>query len=457
MTNPQEASAALGARFARWTLFLTLVLIPFSTIRLNGVAANAVWLGSLVVFSGFYLATEIVHTKPRYAHLMFWLFNYIWLALAPFVQYVTSSIPSQIGVVKTDLIPLAATVTLLSWMIAQYSSSRHARAVLIRDDTGIARQIAKNRNLVLIWSFGFGFTLFYISTVGIGNLFSSRDLRTIASIEISQESSLGAIFSSMAWVPTLAVSLLLLARAQEQKKISSYALAFLAAVPALLVTNPLSSARYVAAAAWGGFALAFLARAERRAVILATKLSVSMGFLFVFPWLSIFRREGQTFQGSDVIRNFYFNGDYDAFWSLVNSIEYMIDKGAVATSQFLGPVLFWFPRSFWPSKPQDSGVVLAQFKGLTFTNLSAPLQAESILAFSAVGLLLYFYWLGKALAIIDGPKVLNWVTSPFLAVYLVIVLRGSLLQATGAIVLFIGVNLIMNRGLIPTSKIKQKK
>ncbi len=62
----------------------------------------------------------------------------------------------------------------------------------------------------------------------------------------------------------------------------------------------------------------------------------------------------------------------------------------------LGTLLFWMPRSVWPDKPLDTGVMLAEYKEYGFTNLSSPLWGEFFIDFGWVGLvagmLLVGYW-----------------------------------------------------------------
>jgi hypothetical protein len=135
-------------------------------------------------------------------------------------------------------------------------------------------------------------------------------------------------------------------------------------------------------------------------------------------------------------------GDYDAFQQVAHAVEWVQATG-LHPQQLLGPPLFWVPRVWWPDKPYDTGIVLAMFKGFHFTNLSAPIPAELYVSGGPVlvalgGLLMGYVWcrMDHRLALF-GPRGFIGLIVPVLSVYQFILLRGSLLQATGRIVVIL--------------------
>jgi hypothetical protein len=104
--------------------------------------------------------------------------------------------------------------------------------------------------------------------------------------------------------------------------------------------------------------------------------------------------------------------------------------------QLVGALMFWFPRGLWPGKPLDTGIYIANGRGYRFTNLSAPLWIEFFLnggwillvvGMCALGFFLH-RWdsrLDRQLETFRMPTVLGCIV-PF---YLMILLRGSLIQA----------------------------
>jgi len=104
--------------------------------------------------------------------------------------------------------------------------------------------------------------------------------------------------------------------------------------------------------------------------------------------------------------------------------------------QFAGVLLFWVPRTLWTTKPVDTGGYIAAGRGYSFTNLSAPLWIEFYLNGSWLLLAVGMFALGFALHRWDTrlnaeltfhrmPGLIGCIL-PF---YLMILLRGSLLQA----------------------------
>jgi hypothetical protein len=128
--------------------------------------------------------------------------------------------------------------------------------------------------------------------------------------------------------------------------------------------------------------------------------------------------------------------DYDAFGQLANGYLAVERGGIIPGRQLLGVILFAVPRKIWDDKPVDSGILLANVRGYSFTNLSAPLWIEFYLNGGWTLLILGMFGLGWWLHRMDTrierqfntagmPALLSCVL-PF---YMMILLRGSLLQA----------------------------
>jgi hypothetical protein len=129
-------------------------------------------------------------------------------------------------------------------------------------------------------------------------------------------------------------------------------------------------------------------------------------------------------------------GDFDAFSQLFFAIRFGQDGLFTPGRQILGSLLFFVPRNFWNDKPIDSGVAIGIARNLRSTNLSCPWIAE---AYVNGGIVLVF-----ALSILIGLAFRRLVYKDFSSTYLVqgllcgvefIVLRGSLLQASGKLIL----------------------
>jgi hypothetical protein len=131
------------------------------------------------------------------------------------------------------------------------------------------------------------------------------------------------------------------------------------------------------------------------------------------------------------------NGDFDAFAQFANGIKLM-DSGLFPyLQQILGPLLFFVPRSIWDSKPRDTGVEIASQLNLRFQNISSPWVLEAYSNAQLVGLIVTSIFLGFYLSKYEYGSLHNlrsWLLGSILIGVLFIVLRGSLLQATGRVI-----------------------
>ena len=109
-----------------------------------------------------------------------------------------------------------------------------------------------------------------------------------------------------------------------------------------------------------------------------------VGIFIVFPFMGNFR---------------YFNGDISLSFDLtyLDSINYdasqqfmAVTKKNVITNgrQLLGALLFFIPRSIWPSKPIGSGAMMA-VNEFAFSNISMPFWGEGFINFGWLGVFLF--------------------------------------------------------------------
>lgn len=133
----------------------------------------------------------------------------------------------------------------------------------------------------------------------------------------------------------------------------------------------------------------------------------TMGIFVVFPMLNAFR----YIILQDSIQNLfnegfyksYTDGNYDAWRMLVSAIRYNDMRGSTMGRQLLGTILFFAPRSIWPSKPIGSGAMLImnEFGSNTFANVSCPFIAEGFVNFGFFGVMLFAFVLGLLITNLD--------------------------------------------------------
>jgi len=320
---------------------------------------------------------------------------------------------------------------------------------------------------VALFLVGAAAATYYLSKVGVGEYFSSRDEARVARIAVFPNPTTRATLAGLGLYPLLvAVGALVQVRrgvaTDAARRLATLALvAGIALV--LLQASPLSNARYTVGTVF--FALAvFLGATRTRVWTRGTMVATIVGFLFVFPLADAFRRAG----GGNFVRRGFFgeygrNGDYDSIWQIANAYSYWQDDAAEPFRQLTGSLLFWVPRSVWAGKPTDTGILLADYRHYSFENLSAPLWAETLVN-GGVGLLVVvFVMLGWGLRRLDNKLVASmgaggpWeIVGGIFAVYLTILLRGSLLQATGALALAVAAVLFISVGTGPPAPVPRR-
>lgn len=171
------------------------------------------------------------------------------------------------------------------------------------------------------------------------------------------------------------------------------------------------------------------------------------GMVLVFPAISIFtHNHDQTLSGlslsqfSDEIADHYFSINYDSWANIYTAVEVVKVHGVQWGHQLLGSLLFFVPSSVWGGKPLATGIFLADYLianySMWFTNLSAPLVAEGYLDFGPGGVIAYAAAMAWFVVFLNrlALRRAGWVALPmaiYASVFLMIILRGSLMIALG--------------------------
>jgi hypothetical protein len=238
-----------------------------------------------------------------------------------------------------------------------------------------------------------------------------------------------AIFESILYVPPLICLLTLLYfgnRLEKRRK----TLTFLG-VWIVFLSNPFANSRQVTVFLLLPIFFYFLR--DRR--IATNGFFLGIPFLLVYSSNFVDRSTGQLNPIRFTILSR--NGDFDSFAQFANGIK-LIDNGLFPyLQQILGPLLFFVPRSIWDSKPRDTGIEIASQLNLRFQNISAPWVLEAYSNAQLVGLIVTSIFLGFYLSKYEYGSLYNlrsWLLGSILVGVLFIVVRGSLLQATGRVI-----------------------
>ena len=461
---PNTVAASLASRvqtsnglLAMWAGALLVVFGPVAIIRYTGVPDNRLWMWSLpvIIVAGARFAWLIGTGERRLFEMMYWAFAYAFLGLAPLAQLRMDVFPTTLPRMDHSLIGMGSLIAVVG-CCAFLLGALADNAMLLRGKAGPAKRARHmsrvftidHTRLLLLVAFAVILNVYYLSRVGWIQFVKSRDESFKAYDAIWQPGTLGAMVRGCSYMALLMAFVALVRFRRELKR--AIELRFAASAGALRLNlvlillvgtllansmNPISNARYLSGTAILSAATALgLAATRTRFRIMAA--SFLLGLLVVFPLADAFRYGRQAdFKAANPIEALI-SPDYDSFGQLVNGYLVAERNGIVPGRQILGVLLFAVPRNFWNDKPVDSGILIANVRGYQFTNLSAPLWIEFYLNGGWILLMLGMFALGWWLHRVDTgierqfkkvgmPALLSCVL-PF---YMMILLRGSLLQA----------------------------
>jgi hypothetical protein len=395
----------------------------------------------IIVYGGIRLSVLWTRGIAELFDFFFWLYSYIFMGIAATAQLRSN----QISTTTPGMDPALdmPTALLVAGGIGCYELGRmmaNLRPQRALGDAPSKTQVSTRRT-VLLGVAGLAFGAYYLSKVRLGGAIGSRTAAEAARAAAWPDPSTRSIFFALACYPLLvAVGGLIQARRAEPGGANRGVLAVAAVVGAVVlvgVVNPIVSARYTFGTM--AFALAvYLGATRTRFRARLTMLGTILAFLFVFPIADAFRRDVVRVQQGGFFDEYLGNADYDSFWQVANAFSLTVDNLVVPLRQLLGSLLFWMPRSLWPDKPIDTGSLLAQYRGYSFDNLSAPLWAELLVNGGVVAVVIGCLALGVALVALDrrirdvgGTSGWWLIPQAVLPVYMTIFMRGSWLQATG--------------------------
>ncbi|MET7497288.1 O-antigen polymerase [Streptomyces sp900116325] len=427
-----------------------LVLVQPGT----GLHDSALWLQlALTMYAGIRLSAMILSSRRKLLSGSFWLFVYMAMGVAPLAQAVLGRTPTPVVGARTDLTEAVALVLIgcvafdIGTLLARQRPERK------REDK-LRPALVHRRRLYLLTLIAFlGSALLVVKLGGPAVFFTSRQeiISSVQEAGLSQADSQAgqAIVRGFGTVPALIAWLaytrwLVTSRRARRSVVIIAVWGALAALNAV-VNNPISNPRFWFLTVL--FSLLFTVFPVSAAFY---RVALSLGVivaLVVFPFADRFRYDDANFrpvQTTSPLEPLALK-DYDQVGMFANTITYVRSgSGHTFGRQLAGSVLFAVPRSVWPDKPMDTGVMVGQWMGATNTNLSSPVWAELWIDFGPVGMVAGFVAMGYAAARVDRryarravrsarPGSLIALAVPLVAGYSFILLRGPLLQASGRV------------------------
>ncbi|MGK5629101.1 hypothetical protein [Streptomyces sp. URMC 123] len=422
----------------------------------TGPRDEAYWLQLvLTAYAGARLSAMVLTARRRLMQGTFWLFVYVAMGVAPLAQAVLGRVPTPLVGPRSDL-TLATALVLAGCVAFDVGAllARHRPAVRRLRVSRPASVSRRRLYLLVVLAFAAG-GLLIVKLGGPQVFFSSRQ-EISASIQASgvaaadSDSKAGSAFlrGFGTVLPLLAFLFLtrwlVTSRAARRRPLPVLMWSGLLLLN-LVVNNPVSNPRY-----WFltvAFSILFTAFPKSPVMYRSALALGVVAALLLFPFMDRFRYDENGYrpvQSDSVIEPLAIK-DYDQMVMFANTITH-VDTGSSHSwgRQLSGAALFFVPRSVWPDKPRDTGIRVGEWMGTNNTNLSSPLWAELWLDFGTAGMTAGFLGLGYAVARGDRryarlapddsrPGQVMAIVVPAIAGYSFILLRGSLLQASGRI------------------------
>lgn len=397
-----------------------------------------------IVLSVFFLSLSLAFRDQKKTMALFWIFQLIFFGLTGLLNildpdpYYLTQIASFSDLQKASLYTLFGQIFVAGaqlYFIAKKKSNDSNEQQLSWSDY----QKVKRKILYIL--------LFYLLLLPVvinslgGVAFLLRRTRygsDISNLTIASQ----AIFESVLYVPPLICLLTLFYLGKNFEKLRKTMIFLLVWI--IFLSNPLANARQVTLFLLIPIVFYFLK--DKR--IATNCFFLGIPFLLIYSANLVDRFTGQ-------LNPIKFNilsrqGDFDSFAQFANGIRLVDNDIFPYLQQILGPVLFFVPRSVWNSKPRDTGVEIANQLGLSFQNLSAPWILEAYSNAKLVGLIVTSIFLGFYISKFDLGSLHNlrsWLLGSVLVGVLFIVLRGSLLQASGRVIFSFVIVFYITNGL----------
>lgn len=456
ITTPRTLlSRALSVPLALgFTVFLPVFVAAQSG---DGQEDAAFWLQLvLTMYAGARLSAMVLTSRRKLLQGSFWLFVYMAMGVAPLAQAVLGRVPTPVVGPRSDL-TLAIGLVLLGCTAFDVGVllARHRPAGRAGGSTKEPRPVmAHRRRLQLLTVIAFVCSAAFIVKLGGPAVFFSSRQEIIAGIQDAGVSNGDgqagqALLRGFGTVPALLAMLLytrwLVTSTYARRKVSVILTWAGLLVLNLIVNNPVSNPRYWFLTVM--FAMLFTLFPVSAAMYRVALSMAVVVALLVFPFADRFRYDEKNYKPVETTSFLEPMAlkDYDQIGMFANTITYA-DSGPGHSygRQLAGSVFFAVPRSAWPGKPHDTGVMVGQWMGTVNTNLSSPIWAELWLDFGPLGMGAGLLAIGYAAARVDRryakratrrspPGSLIAVVVPLVAGYSFILLRGPLLQASGRV------------------------
>jgi hypothetical protein len=388
----------------------------------------------VIAISIFMLSRSLAYETVAVNSALFWVFNYLFFGLVPF-SFSIDPMPYYLGTLSSEKSIQTSYIIIFisSFLVAvtELTSKLHKEKRVSKDNE--IRSIDSNRlikNLKVLTLLYLAFLIPALNYLGWDTyLFRAG---WYSDYIIGQSRSLYAMTTTILIVVPIVVTLFLIVlRVEKNVKVSIFWITAYG-IWLLILANPSAQSRQQTLFILAPFILIFSKKWKN-----LVRYSLLLIPVIIIFFANLFSRYTGEFLFGATINVLSRSGDLDAFFQLSNGVE-LVEMGKFPIlRQILGTLFFFLPRNIWESKPLDTGVQIADLFGLKFQNLSAPWPVEAFVNARWLGLIVVSIVIGRFLArsrLNLSIKPHSRVLAGIISGSIFILLRGSLLQATGRIV-----------------------
>lgn len=337
----------------------------------------------ITAISSFFLFNAL---RAWSLHQIFWLFHMVFFGMVPSVHYAFHLMPWRIGDVSDSVMLLANGIVIGSLCLFAIAYALFNRRKIVAEPTRPipSHYIVRYRKSVGWVLLICGVLLLYVD--GPAGLF----LRGHAEQSHERFGDTFMLVFDKVIRGTLLYMALAGIRIYSAGKLRAGALASILII-VLLLNFPLSIPRYLAATMCMALLMAGGLLQRRHSF----KLLLLGLLLLVSPLISITRYSlrspvhASLHNVADAYQISYAISDFDAYASLCRTIMYVDEMGNTGGKQLAGSVLFFVPRSVWPTKPFGSGYTVYAHQHFEFKNVACTFLAEGWINLGWMGTLAF--------------------------------------------------------------------
>lgn len=419
-------------------LGVVLVIIMLFTLENEGKQISLVIAISFLV-NGIVITYLLTKSISRYVFSLECIHNFfimIFFWLSPLIQMAEGFVPW--GLRYEDKYILIANALIIVWcLVFNIGVWLSQKKTLKNLNSVVEIQKVSSSFINILFCISFVIMVLYIARHGFsfGNFGEDN-----AVFEIETRSVAVLVDHCLTGFVTFATMFSIVWYKNKKVKINTIVI-LLQGICLLMVAFPLSISRYAAGSIYSCLLIHMFPSLRRghKFIFLFT-----IGFTVLFPILGLFRYSsiseimmGDVVSNFTGIRNYYASGNFDAYQMIIATLKTIEREGYTFGRQMLGTLLFFVPRSVWSDKPLSTGTYIAEKLGLSFGNISCPLNMEIFMDFGIVGYVGVACLLGYFISLMDNSY---WkqekekritvfsIGYPFMVPYFLFLSRGSLMS-----------------------------